>query len=51
MMKVPPLTPDQVEKLRQQLGDAKPGDFVETDFFWGILPGPEDLDLVERYCQ
>lgn len=42
-LRVPPLTEDQVERFRQQLGDAKPGDYVETDFMVGFLPDFSDF--------
>lgn len=43
-----PLTEAELKRFRQQLGKAKPGDFVETDFMVGILPGPEDFAHLDR---
>lgn len=41
LREIPPMTPEQEERVREQLRGKKPGDYVDCDLFIGIMP---DLD-------
>jgi hypothetical protein len=44
LREIPPMTPEQEARVREQLKGKKPGDYVECDLFIGIMPDFDKLD-------